>query len=629
MNYVKPLLNGGVQVASGTGKTAPPQTVVTTTTSSSSPRLSSSNTMVDPPSSDSEPEFIDNSSVELRGYLSKWTNYIYGWQPRYIVLKDGTLSYYKSESESDFGCRGAISLSRATIKPHESDELRFDVVVNNYNNWCLRADTPEDRMHWVEVLRMYKEDSTSTDTTSLRRHGSTMSLQSNTVSVASGSSLKKTQRNLKEKVGEIETFKDILFGQIETLQRYFDACADINKGMDKPLDLGDGLKPIDFKGESITFRATTAGVLTTLQHCLEIIVENDETWKKKLDREIEKRKKVEEQNRKFKEEIEKLKRISYPGPDLEEGPHSTLPEDEFFDAVETGLDRIEEDMQMRVKLKLQSQQSQISTHNSVHANQPTENGECEDGDSDFGTGALAKSHGLWQEIDRVCLEQLHYARQGVGSDGNGWQIFADEGEIKMYKREEEVNGMVVDPLKAYHSVKGVTAREMCHYFFMPEFRNDWETTLEDCTILEKISPDTFLFLQTHKRVWPASQRDALFWSHMRKITDGLDEGAADTWIVCNNSTDYSKQESKNGKCVRIFLTVIMACQTHLPPGKTKADKLTRDDLTCKVTYCSVVNPGGWAPASALRAIYKREYPKFLKRFTSYVIDQRKDQPIMF
>lgn len=81
------------------------------------------------------------------------------------------------------------------------------------------------------------------------------------------------------------------------------------------------------------------------------------------------------------------------------------------------------------------------------------------------------------QIDRVCREQLHYAREGVGQDGNGWQIFADEGEIKMYKREEEVNGMVMDPLKAYHSVKGVTAREMCHYFFMPEFRNDWESEL--------------------------------------------------------------------------------------------------------------------------------------------------------
>lgn len=62
-----------------------------------------------------EEEYLDNS-IELRGYLSKWTNYIYGWQPRYIVLKDGTLSYYKSESESDYGCRGAISLSKAAIK---------------------------------------------------------------------------------------------------------------------------------------------------------------------------------------------------------------------------------------------------------------------------------------------------------------------------------------------------------------------------------------------------------------------------------------------------------------------------------------------------------------------------------
>ncbi|KAL7732087.1 hypothetical protein ACLKA6_015848 [Drosophila palustris] len=577
------------------------------------------------PSSDTseEEEYLDNS-IELRGYLSKWTNYIYGWQPRYIVLKDGTLSYYKSESESDLGCRGAISLFKATIKAHESDELRFDVVVNNLNNWCLRAETSEDRMHWVEVLQLYKEGTGSTDTTSLRRHGSTMSLQSNTISLASGGSLKRTIRNLREKVGELETFKDILFGQIETLQRYFDACSELNKNNAQPLDLGDGLKPIDFRGESITFRATTSGVLSTLQHCLEIIAENDESWKRKLEREIDKRRRAEEQNKKFKDEIEKLKRLSYPGPDFEEGPHSTLPEDEFFDAVETGLEKIEEDMQLRFKLRLQSQISQTLVnvpHEAV--------AEGEEAREEFGTGAEAKSHALWPEIDRVCKEQLHYAREGVGQDGNGWQIFADEGEIKMYKREEEVNGMVMDPLKAYHSVKGVTAREMCHYFFMPEFRNDWETTLEDCTILEKISADTLLFLQTHKRIWPASQRDAQFWSHMRKINDGLDPDTRDMWVVCNNSTDYAKQESKNGKCVRIFLTVILACQTYLPEDYVKGQPLSRDDLTCKVTYCSVVNPGGWAPASALRAVYKREYPKFLKRFTGYVIDQCKDKPIMF
>lgn len=43
----------------------------------------------------------------------------------------------------------------------------------------------------------------------------------------------------------------------------------------------------------------------------------------------------------------------------------------------------------------------------------------------------------------------------------------------------------------------------------------------------------------------------------------------------------------------------------------------------------LVNPGGWAPATVLRAIYKKEYPKFLKRFTGYVIEQSKNKPIMY
>ena len=33
-------------------------------------------------------------------------------------------------------------------------------------------------------------------------------------------------------------------------------------------------------------------------------------------------------------------------------------------------------------------------------------------------------------------------------------FIAEDGEMKMYKREEEVDGMVVDPLKALHQVKG-------------------------------------------------------------------------------------------------------------------------------------------------------------------------------
>uniref|UniRef100_A0A8B9NIK8 PH domain-containing protein n=1 Tax=Accipiter nisus TaxID=211598 RepID=A0A8B9NIK8_9AVES len=44
-----------------------------------------------------------------------WTNYIHGWQDRWVVLKSNTLSYYKSEDETEYGCRGSICLSKAVI----------------------------------------------------------------------------------------------------------------------------------------------------------------------------------------------------------------------------------------------------------------------------------------------------------------------------------------------------------------------------------------------------------------------------------------------------------------------------------------------------------------------------------
>lgn len=54
---------------------------------------------------------------------------------------------------------------------------------------------------------------------SLRRHGSTVSLQSTTLSTASGSSFKRGTRSLCEKLNEMETFRDILCNQIDSLQR--------------------------------------------------------------------------------------------------------------------------------------------------------------------------------------------------------------------------------------------------------------------------------------------------------------------------------------------------------------------------------------------------------------------------
>ena len=172
-------------------------------------------------------------------------------------------------------------------------------------------------------------------------------------------------------------------------------------------------------------------------------------------------------------------------------------------------------------------------------------------------------------------------------------------------------------------------------------------------VLETIADDTLVILQIHKRVWPASQRDALFWSHVRRVPNDADRDAQDIWIACNHSTEhheapviphrlktavsklrsfnqifFSAFKSNEGKMVRVSLTVCLVCQTSIEPP-ADGGPVTRDHLTCKITYCSVVNPGGWVPTSALRAVYKREYPKFLKRFTQYVKDRCDKQPILF
>ena len=366
-----------------------------------------------------------------------------------ILRQDGTLVYYKSESETDFGCRGAISLSKAVITKHELDEMRFDVSVGDCV-WYLRAGSVEEREKWTSSLESFKRG--ELPHTKLRRQGSALSLTSNTFSSHSNSS-KVRHQALAEKLSECETFRDILCRQIDTLQNYFDVCSTIAASLDSPGAAGEenkqsttdllqqhGLHAVDFKGEAITFKATTAGLLATLQYCTELMGQREEQLKKRLEKEQLVRRQAEEKVRRLESLGEREARQSRSGPDYEEGPHSQLGEDEFYDAVETALDKLDEELEMKDQLKemVAKQLSPVAGH---------------------------RLHG---EIERVSVEQLMYARIPPGE--GTWELFADEGEMKMYKREEEVDGMVVDPLKALHSVSNVTARELCHYFWSPDFR---------------------------------------------------------------------------------------------------------------------------------------------------------------
>lgn len=81
-------------------------------------------------------------------------------------------------------------------------------------------------------------------------------------------------------------------GQTSTLQNFFDRCASDAAITESS---NENLQIIDFKGEAITFRETIAAVLESLNHCLEILSQKEESMKKKVEREVEKRKLCEQE----------------------------------------------------------------------------------------------------------------------------------------------------------------------------------------------------------------------------------------------------------------------------------------------------------------------------------------------
>ncbi|XP_036443886.1 ceramide transfer protein isoform X3 [Colossoma macropomum] len=523
---------------------------------------------------------------------------------------------------------------------------------------------PEHRNQWIDSIEQHRAESGYGSESSLRRHGSMLSLTSATsgYSATSTSSFKKGH-SLREKLAEMETFRDILCRQVDTLQKYFDACADaVSKDElqrdkiveddedDFPTTRSDGeflhnyngsreklfqslstkgINGIDFKGEAITFKATTAGILATLSHCIDLMVKREDSWQRRLDKETEKRRRVEEA---YKTALSELKKKShFGGPDYEEGPNSLINEDEFFDAVEAALDRQDKIEEQTEKSRIQRPSpmpsgdaySTMGTHRFAEKSPspPSSPLSCAVALSP----PLHHEHRFSAEVEEMVQSHMTYSLQDVGGDAN-WQLVVEEGEMKVYRREVEENGIVLDPLKATHAVKGVTGHEVCHYFWDTDVRNDWETTVENFNIVETLSDNAIIVYQTHKRVWPASQRDVLYLSAIRKIIAN-NENDPDTWIVCNFSVDHDNAQPSS-RCVRAKINIAMICQTLVSPPEGDKE-ISRDNILCRITYVANVNPGGWAPASVLRAVAKREYPKFLKRFTSYVQEKTAGKPILF
>ncbi|KAJ8320200.1 hypothetical protein KUTeg_001787 [Tegillarca granosa] len=90
--------------------------------------------------------------IAMEGVLLKWTNYLSGWQPRWFILDNGVLSYYKSQEEVNNGCKGSLKMSVCDIAVHSTDHCRLDLIIPGEQHFYVRASTPQERQQWLVAL---------------------------------------------------------------------------------------------------------------------------------------------------------------------------------------------------------------------------------------------------------------------------------------------------------------------------------------------------------------------------------------------------------------------------------------------------------------------------------------------
>ena len=101
----------------------------------------------------------------MEGKLLKWTNYLYGWQERFCVLKGAIFSYYIPNSESHMP-KGRVHLAISTIKENlnnnenlseedKNSDLGFEINTGS-TVYFFKANNIEDKNNWIKIIKRNK-----------------------------------------------------------------------------------------------------------------------------------------------------------------------------------------------------------------------------------------------------------------------------------------------------------------------------------------------------------------------------------------------------------------------------------------------------------------------------------------
>jgi serine/threonine protein kinase len=91
-------------------------------------------------------------TAEKVGYMMKEGGSIKTWKKRWFVLKDGELSYYKSDKDKEV--TGVITLDSATAihKGERKKHPNYFEIVTPSRCYAFSAETEDSRTEWVSAL---------------------------------------------------------------------------------------------------------------------------------------------------------------------------------------------------------------------------------------------------------------------------------------------------------------------------------------------------------------------------------------------------------------------------------------------------------------------------------------------
>ena len=101
---------------------------------------------------------IAEKALEKSGYLTKLGGKIKSWRKRYFVLKNGTLSYWKSQHDSHRKAQGIILLDGSCRVSRAEAANTFEIVSRSESGtggktYYLTADSTSLMEEWVRVLQ--------------------------------------------------------------------------------------------------------------------------------------------------------------------------------------------------------------------------------------------------------------------------------------------------------------------------------------------------------------------------------------------------------------------------------------------------------------------------------------------